>query len=533
MNVAPAVKSRIPLILFLIVVACIKIPHLYQAYYWDESWPYVTAIFRMSEHGVSLMPGAIDPELSRGHPLFFHALGAIWIYIFGTSHVSFHAFALTISLGCLGLVYEAGLRLFNRWTALFAVLLLGLQVLFFVQSSMVLPEMLVAFLAFAALYFYAVRSYVLAAAALTMLFYTKESGMVLGVVLGIDAIIQFFRKKADWKARLFPGFSVLVPTLLIGLFFLLQKKINGWYVFPLYGNGIEQDFDKIYHVFRIGIINVLCVNDKKYWFFLLFGLAALFGAIRNRSLLYASALLPMLMVFLLQEERRLDGVPGWVSYTLFNLAILITIYSYRALFTDPAQRRMIALSGWFILAFILFSSMNFFSGRYLLAAIVPAMFLTAVFLSRAIQGGHRLLPVAAVLCMGLCAVRSFRSSKDKGDNSLGMYDGLYVQEVLADRMERLNAYDEVISAPLYLEKEHLIDYRTGFLKSKQVFTRVAWGWTPETRYVVFDNIESTYLHEEIKQDTSFHLFFRVSKGWAWGEIYERRYLPKKQIFRQP
>ena len=185
-------KDRLFLFVLLIVFICLKIPHLTLAYYWDESWPYVPAIFQMFARNISLLPGAVDPVLSRGHPLMFHALGAAWLHLFGTSHLSFHSFALFIAVCCLILVYEAGLRLFNKQTAMIASLLLATEVLFFVQSSLVLLELFIGFLAFAALYFYATRRFLITGIVLTMLFYTKESGMVLAGVLGIDAVIRFF-----------------------------------------------------------------------------------------------------------------------------------------------------------------------------------------------------------------------------------------------------------------------------------------------------------------------------------------------------
>src|SRR5580704_9697985 len=104
---AEFLKKRWVLFLVLIVFAVCKLPHLHYAYYWDESWPYAVAIKTMYYHGISLMPNAIDPELSRGHPLFFHAIAALWMNIFGASHVSMHSFALLISLLLLVTLYEA------------------------------------------------------------------------------------------------------------------------------------------------------------------------------------------------------------------------------------------------------------------------------------------------------------------------------------------------------------------------------------------------------------------------------------------
>src|ERR1700733_5833249 len=107
-------KNRWVLLLVLILFIMIKIPYLLYAFYWDESWPYVPAIIAMHSHGASLLPNAIDPNLSRGHPLFFHALGALWIDVFGGSNKSMHSFALVISLLFLISIYEAGYRIYNK-----------------------------------------------------------------------------------------------------------------------------------------------------------------------------------------------------------------------------------------------------------------------------------------------------------------------------------------------------------------------------------------------------------------------------------
>ena len=41
---------------------------------WDEIWVYAPALTEMAEIGPTLLPGVLDAELSRGHPLLFHFL---------------------------------------------------------------------------------------------------------------------------------------------------------------------------------------------------------------------------------------------------------------------------------------------------------------------------------------------------------------------------------------------------------------------------------------------------------------------------
>ena len=46
-------------------------------YFGDEAFPYSIAVRTLLKSDLSLMPTAIPPELSRGHPLVFHFLAAL------------------------------------------------------------------------------------------------------------------------------------------------------------------------------------------------------------------------------------------------------------------------------------------------------------------------------------------------------------------------------------------------------------------------------------------------------------------------
>ncbi|MCW3122785.1 MAG: hypothetical protein JWQ38_2277, partial [Flavipsychrobacter sp.] len=235
------------LYLVLAVFIICKIPYLNYPYYWDECWPYATAIKWMCDHSISLMPTALDPELSRGHPLFFHIIAALWMRIFGDSHIAMHSFALSIAVLFLIAIYEAGLRLFNERVASLGLLLVVTQVVFYVQSSFVLFEMLIAFLAFLSLFFYATGRYLLTALCLTMLFFTKESGLIVGFVLGLHAIFCLFSKNVDRRSAWSAFASVAVPCILIFIFFLIQKHVRGWYVFPLYASIVEHNWGAFWY----------------------------------------------------------------------------------------------------------------------------------------------------------------------------------------------------------------------------------------------------------------------------------------------
>jgi predicted membrane-bound dolichyl-phosphate-mannose-protein mannosyltransferase len=75
--------------------------------------------------------------------------------------------------------------------AIISTLLFASQVFFFVQSSMLLPEVMVTLFIFTSIYFFNAEKYIALAGSLSLLFLTKESGLVLGIILGIAFIIPY------------------------------------------------------------------------------------------------------------------------------------------------------------------------------------------------------------------------------------------------------------------------------------------------------------------------------------------------------
>ena len=244
------IKNRWPLFVVLILFIMIKIPNLLLPYYWDESWPYAPAIIQMSHHGASLLPTAVEPLLSRGHPLFFHFSAALWIKVFGSTFKSLHAFALFISALLLIAVYEVGYAIFNKRVAIISLLLVATNIFFFVQSTFVLLEVLVALLSFLSIACYARGQYFYATLALTILFLTKESGLIAGFIIGVDAMVSLFNTKEKLNMRLLRLMPITVASAVIGLFFILQKHYNGWYVFPLHVNTVLTKWNDILYRFR-------------------------------------------------------------------------------------------------------------------------------------------------------------------------------------------------------------------------------------------------------------------------------------------
>jgi 4-amino-4-deoxy-L-arabinose transferase-like glycosyltransferase len=520
----PFLKTRLFLLIVLAIFVACKIPYLQYSYYWDESWPYATAVTDMYRHGISLMPDAIDAEVSRGHPLFFHAAAALWMKVFGNSHVAMHSFALFISVLFLIAVYEAGLRLFNTRVAALALLMVATQEMFFVQSSMLLLEMLVAFLCFISLVFYVKEKYFLTALSLTLLFYTKESGLIMGFVLGADALMQLLRRDAPLKKSLLGILSVGVPVMLIGIFFLLQKHIRGWYIFPFYAGLVQHDWSKFWYSFRINCIRSEFYDFLKFRYFQLLALVAIAVAVKQKNARPLVILLPVVCIYYFIDDMRAGRLlPGIPFFIVFIGSVFSFLYVYASLedYTRQ-QQRLIVLSGLFILCFLCFSATNFFTPRYLLASIIPLFFITAVFFDSLTRQINFWLyyPVAATAIV--ISIFAFKANDHAGDTDLGAYDAVEVQQKLADYFQKNVAYDASIGCGPFIERQHLIDPATGYLRGDTGYRHVKWDIDDRASYVLFDNVENDSRYDQVKSDAAFQRVFRAEKGKVWGEVYKRK-----------
>lgn len=518
-------KSWWVLLVVVTLFILFKIHHLAYPYYWDESWPYAAAVADMYRHGISLVPGSVDPELSRGHPLFFHAVAALWGKVFGMSHVSMHSFGLTISMLFLIAVYEVCRRLFNVRVAIMSLLLVSTQVLFIVQSSYLLLEMLVALLAFMSLYHYIRGNFIQTCLYLSALFYTKESGLIMGFVLGIDALLRLRGLGKDtWKENAGRLLSIGIPCILMGVFFLLQKHINGWYILPLYTQLVEHTWSNFWHTFSKNVVSCMFVSDYRFWYFIIAAALTTYTAIRKKAYGLLTFIIPMLLVFFMTVEQGPKGY--WDSLIHFCglvVSMLVAVYfiARPSLFPVLIQRRFIVLWGCFIVCFLVFSALNFFTYRYLLATIIPALCLVAVITDKMTESAKPGLFYTVLAAMMGVSAYAYVHDDGNGDTDRSCFSIMKMQQGVVDYLEQHNEYSAAISANSFLHREHLIDPTTGYLRGSKVFTNVKWDIDGNTQYIIVDNIEGDSRYEWIKQQPYYRLVYRMEMGGRWVELYGR------------
>ncbi|MFN8287958.1 MAG: glycosyltransferase family 39 protein [Chitinophagales bacterium] len=251
--------------LLCIVVTAFQWKALWLPYYWDELGVYAPAANALYEHGLSLMPGALDPEFSRGHPLLFAFLGGTAFKLFGSNVFTAHVFAFSVSLLLLLAVYCKAGKYYGYFNALVTVTLIAVQPFFLGLSTLLLPEILLALFAWLALTAFYENKYALAGLYSTLAIFTKESGILLPFTFAAFIIFQqlFYRKES--KSQLKPSLLfLLAPFLFFGLFLLVQKAQNGWYFFPYHVSTVSLEVATVKEHFK-NFFNFLIWNQNRYW----------------------------------------------------------------------------------------------------------------------------------------------------------------------------------------------------------------------------------------------------------------------------
>ncbi len=469
-----------------------KIPYLNLPYYWDEMWVYAPAIQIMAANKLSLLPDALPVDYSRGHPLLFHFLGATWIRLFGTSGLSLHSFAMSISIALLIAVFQFGKTFFNARIGFLSVAILCLQPFFFTQSSFVLPEIMLALFTMTTFYFYLKRNYVgyfLSASALIL---TKESGIVfLFSIVFIDFIFNLFvDKKKFWQIILSP-FKLAAPLLVLIGFLLIQKSTHGWYFFPEHIAYIKSDPAELYKKFKDDVGAFLILYQGRN--------ALLFGALFTGLIL---------IVFDILKKK------GFTKMTSFYQKWFPQ--NPHAAYPKALLNKTYILLITSIFLFIVFTTLNFFTNRYLLCVLAPFVLVTCSFIFKVFQ--HKYYTLTFLLVFSALQVRQFQK-KSLHDSNLGYVDCVKTNMAMVNYCNEKGLKDKKINT-FFLMTYILRDSLCGYVSKEQEYTGLM-DFTDETEYRIISNYDTEEKIQRWREQPNMSLVKRIETGIAWIELYEK------------
>jgi hypothetical protein len=361
-------QKILPALLFLaglIVFSIHKYPHLSVPFFMDETGVYGRMIFELAEAGLSMHPASIDMWISRGHPLLYPNMIALFCQIFGDT--VFVAHASNFAIACLMVLsmYYGLSKLFHPWVGFTATALLMIQPIFYTQSVMVLPEVALAFFLWWTTWAFIERKYMIYILAGSAAVLTKEPAVIWIGALCVWELVHH-RRGMTWKYMFW-----LFPFLTFGFFLLIQKSVHGWYFFPFHTGGFDFTFN----------------------------------AIRMRARDY--------LEYLFWEESRFI----WLG---IGIAGVLLAKNKRRKLSGPVITRRIYAVLFAVLVYFVFSCTTFFSERYLIPLLpfLCSMVAVALYYFILLQKPLWILPVIGL--MGFLSFAFHMTPENFGyDNHMG------------------------------------------------------------------------------------------------------------------
>jgi len=483
-------KKHIFFLLVILAFIALKIPALLYPYFWDESWSYAPGVQLMFQHGPSLSPSAIDTFYSRGHPLLFYASAASWMLVWGKSALSLHCFALFLSVVLLASIYYSISKIYSKTAGILATIILATQILFFVQSTMLLPEVMLALWAVMALYSYIQCKPWVLFLATTALLFTKESGAIIAFIIGLHAMVRYITVPSQRPISLKILGALSGSAAAIILFFIVQKQQLGWYFYPLHTQLIQTEWLHFKGTVRFEL-EILLLQQNRLWISLIMTLGMAIYAIKtnNKTLLFAIICITSLLYIFIFEIFGYITRKGLLPLIAFNILAVNYMY-YKSLGEQYlATYRLSALALLCVIGYLIFSGYNFFTNRYLIVALVFLTIVLAGYIHYWLLQLPRFTPMILGLALMASGWQAYSSSTAITDCEMGAFPAMRLQEDVVNYCLKNKLQNYHITTPSHMQYVHLTNPYTGFLGKNKPLPMVSQTVNNQTEYYIVDNIE--------------------------------------------
>ena len=501
MKIVSYIKSNYYKVLFfslLFGLIIYKLKFLNLPFFWDESWVYAPSLRMMHDNGPSMMPNVIPIEYSRGHPLLFHFLGGVWLKIFGTSLISFHSFALFISVLVIIAFFFFTKAFFNEKIALLSSFLLMTLQMFIIQSSFVLPEMLLTLWMLCSVYTFFLKKWWWFILSSTALLLTKESGLALiaAYFFYLIIILPFIDKSITIKERLKLIGIVFIPVLIAFMWFLIQRIKMGWFLFPEHLGMLTFKTEEIF--------------DK---------LGSFFTFVFNRE---GRLVLIIPLLFLLLDNILKRIFSRHCEFTKQSILILRLLHFVRndgKIKLDKSKTPFVVFTIIFILIYFVFSSINFFTLRYLLVLFPLFFVVISYYLIKIFEVFKPYL--AIVIITVFISINAYQQWTSGIHDCCRHYvDLIYSQQqtiayLKTENKENLKTYASFIFC------YNMGSYYSGYVNKGEEIKATNHLNEANIEYFVYNNMENSASEEDSIKSKGVTLIKTINYSKAWVRIYKK------------
>jgi hypothetical protein len=416
--------------------------------------------------------------------------------------------------------YIAGSRIASPTIALLAALFLTINEAFLAQSGLYLPEVFLALVTLWLVLSYLEKQKVLVALFGTLALLTKESAIVILFTLMVWQLTRVIILRKDPVRTTVEWLIVLIiPIVLLSTHFAFQKIIYGWFFFPEHVGLMSFELRSIVYKMKLSFLE-LFERQGIEWFMYTFALigSLLFRPVKRPWLPLLITLLYITAIKVLFGRWTIPLAPTFIV-TLLCFTI-IWILKYLPLFRlDERKGEFLNIAFLFTIGFIIFTSFNFYTDRYLLSIIPMFILGFIIFIDWTISRYSRYMTPFILLILILVKLIQIGSDDKIGDTRLSYIDAINIQQSLIRKCEELNLYDAAITAT-FMEEFYMQHDIAGYLSGPRSFQRVTTNFEPQTQFILFSNASPNALLEK-RADLNFNTLLHVEQGKVWGEIQER------------
>lgn len=419
-----------------------------------------------------------------------------------------HAFAFLIALLAVLSFYRLSRFILSPEWALLAAVLLILQEAFFVQSSFVLPEVLLMLLTMESL-----RSYLLSQKG-WFLFYTallcltKETGIVVLVAIILFHILstRSVSKSSGWV------YLSLIPGV---VFYLLQKLMLGWFFYPLHIGLTTFSLHVMMSKAEIIIRHFFSDQGHKTMLLGTGCILFIFGLLENKKLEVVRLGLFLLMLAYVLIFRDTLGILLWT--------IALIWYAGKNVSYSGVEKELLKVTAMVLTLIFAFTVSNFLMIRYLLPAYPLLILLFVLLLQKSVSGRSLYAwSIGIFLCINFVfsMFNNYWHKSWHDDVSINYTNAVKVHKEVIEYFELNGWYDKRIHTHFLLQND-LINPDLGYLKSKPFLQATYEGEiTPDDELLIFSCIElDEGKYENVKNNNRYRLDKRFEVGNAWCEVY--------------
>jgi hypothetical protein len=422
----------------------------------------------MAENGISLLPSALPEDLGRGHPLLFDAAVAVFLKLFGNFVFNAHLFALIISFLTVLTLFRFCEKFTGKWSGVLAVAILLPQPVFLAQSCLVLPEIALSLFILLSFRFYLEKKtlYFLLSAGAAILI--KESAIVLFATISALEVIRYFKSEIT--------IGILIKQLLV-----LNSALSLWGLHLLVHRYQYGTFFFHEHVAYISF-EPKQVADKFQRVFLFVFL----GQGRNILLL----VLTLSLVYAIFKKIKISD-----------------------------EKKVLAAGILFLILFSFYSSVNYFSDRYLCAPIIIFILL---FTHSMFQIIRKKMMIALLFPISFAAsLYSLLTFNTESDHNLGYTYSVKLYSRTINYIKKNLKRTDTIYAYFNMNLA-LGSHYPGYLDKGEEFTNLRAHRHELSRYYIFSSVENADEKVEVEKKLNLQLVWKTEKGKAWVVIMKRK-----------